>query len=96
MIQFEELRLRLLESEKPLQELASAVGLVEMQQELETLEAQTTDEAFWGDLAGSQKVLQRIAMLKNKIGERYCFLNKDSRTVSAQNTAFTWLSLCRV
>ncbi len=67
MIQFEELRLRLLESEKPLQELASAVGLVEMQQELETLEAKTTDESFWGDLAGSQKVLQRISMLKNKI-----------------------------
>ena len=67
MIQFEELRLRLLESEKPLQELASSVGLSEMQQEVETLEAKTTDEAFWGDLAASQKVLQRISMLKGKI-----------------------------
>lgn len=67
MIQFEELRLRLLESEKPLNELAAALGLKEMSDEVETLEAQTTDENFWGDLANSQKVLQRISMLKNKI-----------------------------
>ncbi len=67
MIQFEELRLRLLESEKPLEELAAALGLEEMSQEVASLEAKTTDENFWGDLANSQKVLQRIAMLKNKI-----------------------------
>ena len=67
MIQFEELRLRLLESEKPLEELAAALGLKEMSEEVETLEKQTADENFWGDLANSQKVLQRISMLKNKI-----------------------------
>ena len=67
MIQFEELRLRLLESEKPLQELAAALGLAEMNEEVKTLEAQTADENFWGDLANSQKVLQRISMLKSKI-----------------------------
>ncbi len=67
MIQFEELRLRLLESEKPLQELAAALGLKEMSEEVKTLEAQTADENFWGDLGNSQKVLQRISMLKNKI-----------------------------
>ena len=67
MIQFEELRLRLLESEKPLEELAAALGLKEMSEEVKTLEAQTADENFWGDLGNSQKVLQRISMLKNKI-----------------------------
>ena len=67
MIQFEELRLRLLESEKPLKELASALGLEEMAKEVATLEEQTAAEDFWGDLANSQKVLQRIAALKNKI-----------------------------
>ena len=67
MIQFEELRLRLLESEKPLQELAAALGLKEMSEEVKTLEAQTADENFWGDLGNSQKVLQRISLLKNKI-----------------------------
>ena len=67
MVQFEELRLRLLESEKPLKELASALGLEEMAKEVATLEEQTAAEDFWGDLANSQKVLQRIAALKNKI-----------------------------
>lgn len=67
MLQFEELRLRLLESEKPLQELAAALGLKEMNEEVKTLEAQTADENFWGDLANSQKVLQRISLLKSKI-----------------------------
>ena len=67
MVQFEELRLRLLESEKPLKELASALGLEEMAKEVATLEEQTAAVDFWGDLANSQKVLQRIAALKNKI-----------------------------
>ena len=67
MIQFEELRLRLLESEKPMKELASALGLEEMSKEVAALEEQTAAEDFWGDLNNSQKVLQRIAALKNKI-----------------------------
>ncbi len=67
MIQFEELRLRLLESEKPLKELAAALGLDEMAKEVAALEEQTAAEDFWGDLANSQKVLQRISALKNKI-----------------------------
>jgi len=67
MVQFEELRLRLLESEKPLKELAAALGLDEMAKEVAALEEQTAAEDFWGDLANSQKVLQRIAALKNKI-----------------------------
>ena len=66
MIQFEELRLRLLESEKPLAELSAALGLDEMAKEIVALEEKTTAEDFWGDLANSQKVLQRIAALKNK------------------------------
>ena len=67
MVQFEELRLRLLESEKPMGELAAALGLEEMAKEIAALEEQTAAEDFWGDLKNSQKVLQRIASLKNKI-----------------------------
>ena len=43
MIQFEELRLRLLESEKPLKELAGALGLDKMNDEIKALEAQTAE-----------------------------------------------------
>ena len=70
MIQFEELRLKLLESEKPLTELAAALGLDEMAKEIETLEEQTAAEGFWEDLQNAQKVTQRIASLKNKITHR--------------------------
>ena len=67
MLQFEELKLRLLESEKPLEELKSALGLEEMAKEVAALEEESAKEDFWGDLANSQKVLQRIAQLKGKI-----------------------------
>lgn len=67
MVQFEELRLKLMESEKPLNELAAALGLEEMANEVAVLEEQTAAEDFWGDLANSQKVLQKIAALKGKI-----------------------------
>ena len=67
MIQFEELRLRLLESEKPMNELAGALGLDAMAKEVAELEEKTAAEDFWNDLANSQKVLQRVASLKNKI-----------------------------
>ena len=67
MVQFEELRLKLLESEKPMTELAGALGLEAMAKEVAELEEKTAAEDFWGDLANSQKVLQRIASLKGKI-----------------------------
>lgn len=67
MLQFEELALRLGESKKPLEELASALGLDKMKEEIAVLEEQTTVENFWDDLANSQKILQKIASLKSRI-----------------------------
>ena len=67
MLQFEELRLKLLGYEDKLKELREALGLDEMKAEQEKLEELTAQEDFWGDLANSQKVLQRIATLKGKI-----------------------------
>ncbi len=67
MIQFEELRLQLLEDEDALKELSSALGMEEMRKEVAELEGRTAAEDLWGDLANSQKVLQRISMLKNRI-----------------------------
>lgn len=60
MIQFEELRLQLLEDEDALKELSSALGLEEMRKEVATLEEQTAADGFWEDLGNSQKVLQRV------------------------------------
>ncbi len=67
MLQYEELRLKLLSYEDKLKELKEALGLEEMKAEQEKLEELTAQEDFWGDLSNSQKVLQRIATLKNKI-----------------------------
>ncbi|MBQ1553175.1 MAG: PCRF domain-containing protein, partial [Clostridia bacterium] len=67
MLQFEELRLKLLESEKPLNDLAGALGLDKMKEEIAALEEQASQEGFWNDLENSQKVSQRTSSLKNKV-----------------------------
>ncbi len=67
MLQYEELRLALLEHEKPLSDLSSALGLDQMKEEITKLEADAAAEGFWDDLENSQKVLQRTSMLKNKV-----------------------------
>ena len=67
MIQFEELRLSVLDYEEKLGQLREALGLDDMSREAEELEAQTAQDGFWNDLANSQKVQQRISQLRNKI-----------------------------
>ncbi len=76
MLQFEELRLELLEQKKPLAELAEALGLEDMKKEIAVLEEQTAAPDFWDNLQNSQKVLQQVAGLKNKV-EAYEKLNAD-------------------
>lgn len=67
MIQFEELRLSLLEYKDKLRQLREALGLDAMNEEIATLEAETAKDGFWNDLENSQKVQQRISQLKNKV-----------------------------
>ncbi len=67
MIQFEELKLELLSYSDKLKDLREALGLDKVQQEIETLEAETANEDFWKDLENSQKVQRRIAQLKSKV-----------------------------
>ena len=67
MLQYEELRLSLLENEKPLAELKAALGLEQMKDEIKRLEEDAAKDGFWDDLENSQKVLQRTASLKNKV-----------------------------
>ncbi len=76
MLQFEELRLELLESEQPLKDLAEALNLDAAKAEIAKLEEQTAVGDFWDDIENSQKVLQRISQLKNKVG-KYEKLHSD-------------------
>lgn len=76
MLQYEELRLKLKECEKPIEDLAEALGLSAMAKEIEELEQQAAQEDFWNDIENSQKILQRTAMLKGKV-EQYNKLKND-------------------
>ncbi len=67
MIQFEEIRLYLLDYEDKLKQLRDALGLDAAAKEVASLEEQTANESFWNDLANSQEVLQKIRKLKNKL-----------------------------
>ncbi|MBR6939856.1 MAG: peptide chain release factor 2 [Clostridia bacterium] len=67
MIQFEELRLSLMDYSDKLKQLGEALGIRQMGEEVADLEKQTAEEGFWNDLEKSQKVQQRISQLKNKI-----------------------------
>ncbi len=76
MLQYEELKLKLKECETPIKELSQALGLTAMTKEIEELEHQAAQEAFWNDVENSQKVLQRTAMLKGRV-EKYNRLCSD-------------------
>ncbi len=67
MIQFEQLRLQLLEHSDELDSLYEAVGVEKINEEIEKLELQQTVDGFWDDIEKSQKVLQRTSALKNKV-----------------------------
>ena len=67
MVQYEELRLSLLDHEEKLNQLKISLGLDKAAEEIAELEKQQAEPAFWDDIANSQKVVQRTAQLKNKI-----------------------------
>ena len=67
MLQFEELRLELASYEDKLTDLAEALGLSKMIDEVAELEAESAKDGFWDDIQRSQKLTQHMASLKNKI-----------------------------
>lgn len=67
MIEFEELRLKLLESEEPIQNLKEALAIDSLKSEVEALEKESSAPGFWDDMENSQKTMQKIGSLKAKI-----------------------------
>lgn len=84
MLEFEQLLLLLREDKKELQELAQAIDYESNKTEIATLEERTQNDAFWGDLEGSKKVLQKISGLKakNETYERLVRLLEDTETLA--------------
>lgn len=70
MIEFDEYRLALQAMEAPLKELFDALDIDGAKEEVAALEAKSAEDGFWNDLEQSQKVLQKIKQLKDKI-EKY-------------------------
>jgi peptide chain release factor 2 len=67
MIEFDEYKVKILALKPTLTGLGEALKLTDAGEEIERLEKESTEEAFWSNLENSQKVLQRIKQLKNKV-----------------------------
>ena len=67
MVEYEELRLRLLESEKTVENLKEALAVDNLKKEIADLEQESSKPDFWDDMENSQKVMQKIGSLKAKV-----------------------------
>lgn len=67
MLEFEELKFKLVANENELKDLEEALGLDELKTEVDFLEQESAKDGFWDDVENSQKVLQQIRRNKNKI-----------------------------
>lgn len=66
MLQLEELKLALADMGSPLKDLAEAIGISKIKEEISELEAESAAPDFWDDMEKSHKTLQKISFLKNK------------------------------
>ena len=66
MVEYEELRLRLLESEKTVENLKEALAIDTLKKEIEELEKESSKPDFWDDMENSQKVMQKMAKKNGK------------------------------
>lgn len=80
MLQFEELKQALDSLQPDLVDLADALGLEAMKEEISQLDERSAMPNFWDDMEKSQKVLQRSSALKNRIGsyEKLCAAHEDA------------------
>ena len=76
MVEFENLRFRLLESEKPIENLREALAIDHITAEIKDLEAQAAAPDFWEDMDNSQRILKKTGALKAKL-ESYNSLKAD-------------------
>lgn len=76
MIEFEELKQRLLSSEQPIENLREALNIDTLTKEVAELEEISTKPDFWDDMENSQKTMQKIGSLKAKI-QSYESLKND-------------------
>ncbi|MBR5134440.1 MAG: peptide chain release factor 2 [Clostridia bacterium] len=86
MLQFEELRLKVMAYEPDIEDLASAIGLSQMKRELAELEQRAAADGFWDNMERAQQTTQRAANLRQRI-EAY------EKLVSDQQDALTLIEM---
>ena len=84
IIQLEEAKRDLSRLESELKELADAIKIDAVQEQIASLEEKTNDPAFWSDQRTSGKTLQTIKMLKDKI-EAFHDLEKRLEDIALLN-----------
>lgn len=67
MLEYDEIRLETEALEPQLSELEKAMNMDSLIKEADGLEEQSTQPGFWDDAENSQKIMQKIGSLKNKI-----------------------------
>lgn len=67
MVAYEELKLKLSDMEENIEDLAEALKLEDTKKQIKELEEQSSNPEFWSDMEGSQKLLQKIKQLKDKV-----------------------------
>ena len=82
MISFDDYKQKINGLRPVLDNLRLALKLDEGERELSLLEEESAGESFWTDLENSQRVLQKIKQLKNKI-QKYNYLSSAWDDVSA-------------
>ncbi len=67
MLEFEQLKLRLVANSQEIRDLRDAIGYDRLVRDIEELELKQTAPGFWDDLENSQAVVQKTGKLKNKV-----------------------------
>ena len=67
MIEYEELKARLLESKKVIENLKEALAIDTLKSDIDRLEEESSSPEFWSDMEAGQKTMQKIGTLKAKV-----------------------------
>jgi len=67
MLEFEQLKLRLVANEGEIRDLKDALGYERLKREIEELETKASMPGFWDDIEKSQKTVQYTGKLKNTV-----------------------------
>ena len=68
MLEFEQLKQRLVASEPDVRELREAIAYDARRREIEELETKASAPGFWDNMEESQKILKKTGKLKNTVG----------------------------